>query len=68
MQHVTNVFDESVSSAVQRLLAETARPMPVSTGVAVRRVLPQLELRFAWASVRPQQTVRVVGMQERDGH
>ena len=66
MQRVTNIFEESVSSAVERLLAETARPVPVSTGLAVRRVLPQLELRFAWAAVSPQHTVRVVGMRERE--
>jgi hypothetical protein len=66
MQRVTTIFDESVSSAVERLLAETARPAPVFTGLTVRRVLPQLELRFAWAAVCPQSTVRVVGMRERE--
>jgi hypothetical protein len=66
MQRVTNIFEESVTSAVERLLAETARPAPVSTGLAVRRVLPQLELRFAWAAVCSKRTVRVIGMRVRE--
>jgi hypothetical protein len=66
MRQVTNILDESISSAVERLLAETARPAQVFTGLEVRRVLPQLELRFAWAAAYPQQTVRVVAMRERE--